>query len=118
MANQDGDGGQVGWADVEAELREETAPRREAAPRAGGSVALLDELELPLEVRLGREVWPLERVLSLRVGEAVPVGPEGDDAVTLYIQERPYAAGDLVVVDGRFAFRVRELLGDAQRGDS
>jgi flagellar motor switch protein FliN/FliY len=83
-----------------------TLPAGALSP-AGGS--LLDRLELPLEVRLGRQVWSLERVLGLRVGDAVPVGLEGDDTVTLYVQDRPYAVGDLVVVDGRFAFRVREL---------
>ena len=78
-----------------------------ASSPAGGP--LLDQLELPLEVRLGRQVWSLERVLALRTGDAVPVGLEGDDLVTLYVQDRPYAIGDLVVVDWRFAFRVREL---------
>lgn len=94
-------------------LREEhdldpAAPLRIDAPAPAGG-RLLDQLELPLEVRLGRQVWSLERVLGLRVGDAVPVGLEGDDQVTLYVQERPVAIGDLVVVDGRFAFRVREL---------
>ena len=81
---------------------------RAGAPSlAGGS--LLDQIELPLEVRLGKQVWSLERVLGLRAGDAVPVGLEGDDIVTLYVQDRPFAIGDLVVVDGRFAFRVREM---------
>ena len=78
-----------------------------ATPEA--PVSLLEGIELPVEVRLGHLVWPLGRVLELRLGDAVPVGPDGDDAVTLYVQGRPYAMGDLVVVDGRFAFRVREL---------
>ena len=60
----------------------------------------LDQLELPLEVRLGRLTRDLERVLSLQVGDAVPVGPDRDDLVTLYVQGRPYAVGDLVVVEG------------------
>lgn len=71
---------------------------------------MLDQIELPLEVRLGKEVWSLERVLGLRVGDAVPVGPDGEDVVTLLVQDRPYAIGELVIVEGRFAFRVRELL--------
>jgi len=75
-----------------------------------GTPHLLDQIELPLEVRLGRLAWPLERVLALRVGDAVPVGPDGDDLVTLYVQGRPYATGELVVIDGRFGFRVRELV--------
>jgi flagellar motor switch protein FliN/FliY len=81
---------------------------RAGAPSPAGG-PLLDQLELPLEVRLGRQVWSLERVLGLRIGDAVPVGLEGDDLVTLYVQDRPFAIGELVVVDGRFAFRVREL---------
>lgn len=83
---------------------------------AGGVAGMLDNLELPVEVRLGRLVWSLGRVLELRVGDAVPVGPDGDDAVTLFVQGRPYAIGDLVVVDGRFAFRVRELVAGAGGG--
>ncbi len=80
------------------------------------NLALLDRLELPIEVRLGRLSWELEKVLGVRVGDAVPIGPDGDDVVTLYVQGRPYAVGDLVVVDGRFAFRVRDVLTDATMG--
>ena len=72
--------------------------------------SLLDQIELPLEVRLGRLAWPLERVLALRVGDAVPVGLDGDDVVTLYVQGQPYATGELVVIEGRFGFRVRDLV--------
>ncbi|GEM_PF-6545722 len=78
--------------------------------KAIASPARLDHLELPLEVRLGRLEQTLEQVLSLRVGDAVPVGPESDDQVTLYVQGRPYAIGDLMVSEGRFAFRVREVI--------
>lgn len=77
---------------------------------SGDPPSLLDRLELPIEVRFGKLEWELERVLALRVGEAVPIGPERDDSVTLYVQGSPYAIGDLVVVEGRFGFRVRELL--------
>jgi flagellar motor switch/type III secretory pathway protein FliN len=80
-----------------------------SATQAGGSDPVLDQLELPIEVRLGELEWRLERVLELRVGDSVPIGPDGDDTVTLYVQGRPFATGELVVVEGRFAFRVREL---------
>lgn len=85
-------------------------------PFSGLMNSLLDQIELPLEVRLGQEVWSLERVLGLKAGDAVPVGGEGEDSVTLYVQDRPYAMGDLVVVDGKFAFRVRELIQSAGGG--
>lgn len=76
----------------------------------------LDRIELPIEVRLGRLRWSLERVLGLRVGDAVPVGAEGEDMVTLYVQGQPFATGDLVVVNGRFGFRVGELVDGGARG--
>ncbi len=90
---------------------ETTALQPDAAGSSGPApTSLLDQIELPLEVRLGRLAWPLERVLALRVGDAVPVGLDGDDVVTLYVQGRPYATGELVVIDGRFGFRVRDLV--------
>lgn len=75
--------------------------------------AALDGLELPLEVRLGETEWRLGDVVGLRVGDAVPLPAGEDDAVTLFVQGRPYATGDLMLVDGRFAFRVRALLSGA-----
>ncbi len=90
---------------------ETTAFHPDLTGAAGAAPAsLLDQIELPLEVRLGRLAWPLDRVLALRVGDAVPVGLDGDDVVTLYVQGRPYATGELVVIDGRFGFRVRDLV--------
>ena len=78
-----------------------------APPRLVGSS--LDELELPVEVRLGRIEWTLGRVLGLRVGDSIPLAEHANDLVTLYVQGRPHALGELVIVDGRFAFRVRQL---------
>ena len=87
-----------------------------ATEREGLAGAALDRLELPIEVRLGRVVWRLDRVLGLRVGDGIPFGEQGDDAVTLYVQGQPYARGELLVADGRFAFRVRELCAGAAGG--
>jgi flagellar motor switch/type III secretory pathway protein FliN len=89
------------------------AARHESASPAGGP--LLERLEMPVEVRFGELRWTLARLLDLRVGDAVPVGPDGHDTVRLFVQGRPFALGELVVVHGRFGFRVTELLrgGDA-----
>ncbi len=107
MDRPDEDGGGVAVSNGSAS--QATAPGR--APVAASA---LDELELPVEVRLGSVVWRVGRVLDLRVGDAVPVGADGGEAVTLYVQDQPYAVGDLLVVDGRFAFRVREMHGGAE----
>lgn len=106
------DDGQDQATQVVGTEQEAAGYRTELMTGLAGSepASLLDRLELPIEVRFGKLEWELERVLGLQVGEAVPIGPERDDSVTLYVQGSPYAVGDLVVVDGRFGFRVRELL--------
>ncbi|UCF66044.1 MAG: FliM/FliN family flagellar motor switch protein [Acidobacteriota bacterium] len=93
----------------------EAPPGVSTATGGQRSAALLERLALPVEIRFGKLVWTLRRVLDLRVGDAVPLGPENDDAVTLYVQGRPYARGELVIVDGRFGFRVTSLVSEEQR---
>ena len=91
-----------------------TDPPAAAAASAEPSFTGLDALELPVEVRLGEHPVTLEDVLALREGDAVPLGHAEGEKVTLFVQGRPYARGDLVVVEGRFGFRVEELL---ERGE-
>lgn len=86
-------------------------PSAAVEPSAAGAASVgLGRLEMPVEVRFGALEWSLDRVLELRAGDAVPVGRDGDDSVTLFVQGRPFAVGDLVVVDGKFGFLVRSLL--------
>ncbi|RMF72069.1 MAG: FliM/FliN family flagellar motor switch protein [Acidobacteria bacterium] len=87
-----------------------TDPPQAAAEGSAPPLSGLDALELPVEVRLGEHRATLEDVLALREGDAVPVGNAEGEQVTLFVQGRPYARGDLVVVEGRFGFRVQELL--------
>ncbi len=109
MERPGGDGGGIA-------VRGASAAQVALSAVAPAATSALDALELPVEVRLGSVVWRLGRVLELRVGDAAPVGADGGDAVTLCVQGQPYALGALLVVDGRFAFRVRELCAGAERG--
>ena len=67
--------------------------------------ALLD-LEFPVEVWLTAEDCPLERLLSLEVGGVLPLERDPDGLVDLVANGSVLASGELVVVDGRFGFRV------------
>ena len=86
--------------------------RQTSGGKSGANGSLLERLELPVEVRFGKLAWNLKRLLELRVGDAVPVGRDGDDVVTLYVQGRPFGTGELVVINGRFGFRVIEILDE------
>lgn len=66
---------------------------------------LLD-LELETEVWLGEERVPLQSLLELQQGGTLPLKRDPDEPVELVINGSTVATGELVVLEGRFAFRV------------
>jgi flagellar motor switch protein FliN/FliY len=66
---------------------------------------LLD-LEVPVEIWLASEDVPLERLLELEAGGTLPLSRDPDGPVELVVNGVVVATGELVVVDGKFGFRV------------
>jgi hypothetical protein len=64
------------------------------------------DLELRAEVWLATEDVPLGRLLELDRGKTLPLARDPDAPVELVINGAVVAAGELVVVDGHFGFRV------------
>ncbi len=64
------------------------------------------ELEFPVEVWLAAEEVPLEKLLELQPGGLLPLSKDPDGPVDLVVNGVVVAAGELVVVDGKFGFRV------------
>jgi flagellar motor switch protein FliN len=72
--------------------------------------AFLD-LELAVEVWLGTETVPLKRLLRLEPGGVLPLSHDPDGPVQLVANGAVIASGELVVVDGKFGFRVIDSAG-------
>lgn len=64
------------------------------------------ELELPVEVWLASEEVPLQRLLELEPGDLLPLSKDPDGPVDLVVNGSVVASGELLVVDGKFSFRV------------
>ena len=96
----------------ESAVQEATA---ETVSAARGSRGVLGDLELNIDVCLGEQQQSLKELVGLSIGDAVPAGDVGDDAAVLRVLGKPYALGELVVVEGRFAFKVSRLI-DANEG--
>ena len=64
------------------------------------------ELELTVEVWLATEKVPLEQLLNLEPGGILPLSHDPDGPVDLVVNGIVVASGELVVVEGRFGFRV------------
>lgn len=88
------------------------APPR--APVAASSVDtsnldLLLDIELPVMVRMGQTEMPLGELLKLTPGSILELNRPADAPVELLVNGKRIALGEVVVVDGNFAFRITEI---------
>jgi flagellar motor switch protein FliN/FliY len=84
----------------------------EAKP-AGPPTSSLDSLrDVPITVtaRLGHAVLPIGEILKLGPGAVVELEQGVNQPVELTVRGVPFATGEVVVVDGHFAVRIKTLL--------
>ncbi len=100
-----------------AETEVQNAELTETAEGGGTGQASLDvllEINMPVTVNIGAIEVPFKRLLQLGPGAVLqldkPIGQPAD----LYVQDIKFATGDIVVVDGQFAVRMKEVFGAAQ----
>jgi flagellar motor switch protein FliN/FliY len=76
---------------------------------------LLLDIELPVVVRMGFTEMPLGELLKLTPGSILELNRPADAPVDLLVNGKQIAKGEVVVVDGNFAFRITEIESTAQR---
>ncbi|MHC4627512.1 MAG: FliM/FliN family flagellar motor switch protein [Planctomycetota bacterium] len=78
---------------------------------AGGSIDILLDMNVPITVTVGRTEMPVQRLLQLGPGSVVALDKPIDEPAELYLKDTKFATGTIVVVDGRFAIRIDQILG-------
>ncbi|MGA2080242.1 MAG: flagellar motor switch protein FliN [Holophaga sp.] len=86
-----------------------TQPLRAAAPVDTGNLDLLMDIELPVMVRMGQTEMQLGDLLKLTPGSILELNRAADAPVELLVNSKLIAKGEVVVVDGNFAFRISEI---------
>ena len=86
-----------------------TQPLRTVAPADTGNLDLLMDIELPLMVRMGQTEMQLGDLLKLTPGSILELNRAADAPVELLVNSKLIAKGEVVVVDGNFAFRITEI---------
>ena len=81
-----------------------------AAPGQENLDILLD-INMPITVNLGETVVPFKRLLQLGPGSVLELDKAVGEPAELYVQDIQFATGDVVVVDGCFAVRIKDILG-------
>ncbi|HYK88152.1 MAG TPA: flagellar motor switch protein FliN [Acidobacteriota bacterium] len=105
-------------AAVSAELQR--GPSRPAKPAAGKSpgnwnIDLLLDVELPIAVSFGECEMQLRDVLKLAAGSVIELDKSVNDPVTVIVNQKPIAKGEVVMIDGNYGVRIIEVESTADR---
>jgi flagellar motor switch protein FliN/FliY len=77
---------------------------------SGGSIDILLDMDVPVTVAIGQTEISVRRLLQLVPGSVLKLGKPIDEPVELYLRDTKFAAGSVVVVDGRFAVKIKQIL--------
>ena len=77
----------------------------------GGSIELLLDVNISVTVAIGQTEIPVRRLLQLGPGSVLELDKSIDEPADLYLRDTRFATGSVVVVDGRFAIKIKQILG-------
>jgi len=81
------------------------------AAGAGGSIDILLDMNIPVTVAIGKKEMPIRRLLQLGPNSVLKLDKPIDAPADLYLKDTKFATGNVVVVDGRFAVKIKEIIG-------
>lgn len=85
---------------------------------AGGSIDVLLDVGITITVAIGQTEIPVRRLLQLGPGSVLELDKSIDEPADLYLRDTKFATGTIVVVEGRFGIKIKQILGleDAEPG--
>lgn len=76
---------------------------------------MLLDVEVPVSIRMGTSKLFLKDVLGLSPGNIIELDEYADDLIQLTIGDKTIARGEVVIVDGYFAFRIKAIMSKTDR---
>lgn len=73
-------------------------------------IDLLSGVNLNVKIELGRTRMFVEDVLRLRQGAVVELDKLAGDPVDVYVNDRPVARGEVLILNDNFCVRINEIL--------
>ncbi len=78
---------------------------------SGGSIDILLDMNVPITVTIGQTNISVKRLLQLAPGSVIKLDKTIDEPVELYLSGSKFATGSVVVVDGCFAIKIKQIIG-------
>jgi flagellar motor switch protein FliN/FliY len=87
-----------------------------AATLGAGEVpmAMLLDLTLPVSIELGRTSMTVQEILRLGRGSVVQLEKLAGEPIDIYVGDRRFAEGEVVVLGEHFGVRITRILATAQ----
>jgi flagellar motor switch protein FliN/FliY len=102
-------------APVDSKTKAQAADFPEAAETnatgTGSSIDILLDMTIPVTVTIGSTQIPIRRLLQLGPGSVVKLDKPVDNPMDLYLKDTKFATGSVVIVDGKFAVKIKQILG-------
>lgn len=87
-----------------------TPPELQTAPAPSpGNLELLDDVQLDVQIELGRALMYIEDVLRLGPGSVVELNKLAGDPVDIYANGRLVAHGEVLVLNDNFCVRINQI---------
>ena len=78
---------------------------------AGGSIDILLDMNIDVTVSIGKKDMSVKHLLQLGPGSVLKLDKPIDSPADLYLRGTKFATGNIVVVDGRFAVKIKNVIG-------
>ena len=104
-------------AEVDAEAKQADAGSNQKDPNAemSGNIKRILDIQLPVTVSFGSASRPLEEVLRMTPGSLIELETTAEEPVVLRVNNRAFAWGKVVDVDGYYGVEITEIVGQADR---
>jgi len=83
-----------------------------------GKLDLILDMNVPITVAIGRTEMPVRQLLQLGPGSVLKLNKPIDAPADLFLKDAKFAEGDVVVVDERFAIRIKQIVGGTGQSGS
>jgi len=102
---------------TQAQSAEFSEAAENAATGPGTSIDFLLDINVPVTVAIGRIEIPIQQLLQLSPGSVLKLDKPIEAPADLYLKDVRFATGNIVVIEDRFAVRIKEVLNaDAVAG--
>ena len=91
------------------------AERRAETGATPSKIDLILDVTLPVAVELGRARMQIQDILKLTPGSVIALDKSAGDPVELFINDRPIAKGEVVIIDENFGVRLTSIVTTSER---